>query len=130
MPVTVVPGPQPLPIAINSHGPAYGPYRWLPSPRLTEELERRNLRPVALRDAAVVADISMGPWGRPDVTRPVEVYLLRDGHRRCAGRILVSGASGFDQFYLLSPWMAEVLARALAGPPPLPVDLPCGEWRP
>jgi hypothetical protein len=95
------------------------------------ELKRRNLEDVGHSllgfgddHALLEGEIETSPLGGP---RAVEVYLVRDGHHTCAGRVLVPRwGRRPDVLEFLAPWIAEVLARAVVSPATAALDTPCG----
>jgi hypothetical protein len=121
-PPTVVPGPAPVPVALEVRQA-----RWTigrkqdQASALRIELERRNMRLVSRRDAAVIAWVDDG---LPNYARVVDMYVLREQHSYCVARIRIPDPS-FSTHLFLAGWLAEILARAIVSPPHTLPDASC-----
>jgi hypothetical protein len=119
---TRVPGPQAFPIACDAQPVFYsagGPAFF--NETLKAELARRNIRVVGEKDAAAVAQIDLGvPAYRP----AVEVYLVRDGKRMCAGRLLVPDHA-VTTMDVAAQVVAEIIAKAIVDPGSMLREPPC-----
>jgi len=108
--VTRVPGAQPVPVAVEiTH------WARVYNPPLTDfhaQLERRNLRVVARKDAAVLVNIDPGVGAN---RHAMDIVMTRGGRQTCLGRIWVPSFYRFP-FYVLEEWVAEIIAQGVAGP--------------
>ncbi len=119
---TRVPGPEAFPIAFDAQPVRFaagGPVFF--DETLRDQLSRRNIRVVGVKDAAAVAQIDLGvPGYRPSL----EVYLVREGRRMCAGRLLVPDHA-MTTMDVAAEMVAEIIARAIVSPQSTLRDPPC-----
>ncbi|HEX8793338.1 MAG TPA: hypothetical protein VF765_20485 [Polyangiaceae bacterium] len=119
---TRVPGQQAFPIAVDAQPvffSAGAPVFF--DATLRDQLARRNMRVVGVKDAAAVAQIDLGvPGYRP----AVEVYLVREGKRMCAGRLLVPDHA-MTTMDVAADVVAEIIAKAIVAPESTLRDPPC-----
>ena len=119
---TRVPGPQAFPIALDAQPVLFsagGPVFF--DATLRDQLARRNIRVVGVKDAAAVAQIDLGvPGYRP----AVEVYVVREGRRMCAGRLLVPDHA-MTTMDVAAEVVAEIIAKAIVAPESTVRDPPC-----
>ncbi len=119
---TRVPGPQAFPIAFDAQPVLFsagGPVFF--DATLRDQLALRNIRVVGVKEAAAVAQIDLGvPGYRP----AVEVYLVREGRRMCAGRLLVPDHA-MTTMDVAAEVVAEIIARAIVSPESTLRDPPC-----
>lgn len=119
---TRVPGGAAFPIAFDAQPVLFsagGPVFF--DETLRDQLARRNIRVVGVKDAAAVAQIDLGvPGYRP----AVEVYLVREGRRMCAGRLLVPDQA-MTTMDVAAEMVAEIIARAIVAPESTLRDPPC-----
>jgi hypothetical protein len=119
---TRVPGADAFPVAVDAqpvHFAAGGPIFF--DGTLRDQLARRNIRVVGLKDAAAVAQIDLGV---PGYRRSVEVYLVREGKRMCAGRLLVPDHAP-TTMDVAAEMVAEIIAKAIVAPESTLRDPPC-----
>jgi hypothetical protein len=119
---TRVPGAQAFPVAVD----AQRVYFTAGSPiffdgTLRDQLARRNIAVVGVKDAAAVAQIDLGV---PGYRRSVEVYLVREGRRMCAGRLLVPDQA-MTTMDIAAEMVAEIIAKAIVAPEATLRDPPC-----
>lgn len=119
---TRVPGADAFPVAVDAqpvHYAAGGPIFF--DGTLRDQLARRNIRVVGVKDAVAVAQIDLGvPGYRPSV----EVYLVREGKRMCAGRLLVPDHA-MTTMDVAAEMVAEIIAKAIVAPESTLRDPPC-----
>ncbi len=119
---TRVPGAEAFPVAFDAQPVFFTAGRPLFfDETLKAQLARRNIRVVAPRDAAAVAQIDLGLYGYRSA---VEVYLVREGKRMCAGRLLVPDHS-MTTMDVAAEMVAEIIARAIVAPDATLRDPPC-----
>jgi len=119
---TRVPGPQAFPVAFDAQPVLFSagaPIFF--DETLKSQLARRNIRVVGARDAAAVAQIDLGV---PGYWPAVEVYLVREGRRMCAGRLLVPDHA-MTTMDVAADVVAEIIARAIVAPEATLRDPPC-----
>lgn len=119
---TRVPGAEAFPVAVDAQPvffAAGGPIFF--DGTLRDQLARRNIRVVGVKDAAAVAQIDLG---LPTYRRAVEVYLVREGKRMCAGRLLVPDQA-MTTMDIAAEMVAEIIARAIVTPESTLRDAPC-----
>jgi hypothetical protein len=119
---TRVPGAEAFPIACDAQPvffSAGGPVFF--NETLKSQLARRNIRVVGVKDAAAVAQVDLGLYG---YKRAVEVYLVREGRRMCAGRLLVPDHA-VTTMDVAAEMVAEIIARAIVAPESTLRDPPC-----
>lgn len=119
---TRVPGPQAFPIACDAQ-PAFfsagAPVFF--DGTLRTELARRNIRVVGVKDAAAVAQIDLGLRA---YRQAVEVYLVREGKRMCAGQVLVPDHA-MTTMDVAAGMVAEIIAKAIVDPGATLREAPC-----
>jgi hypothetical protein len=119
---TRVPGPEAFPIACDAQPVLFSAGRPIFfDETLKSQLARRNIRVVGVKDSAAVAQIDLGLWGYRSA---VEVYLVREGKRMCAGRLLVPDQS-MTTMDVAAEMVAEIIARAIVAPDSTLRDPPC-----
>jgi hypothetical protein len=119
---TRVPGPEAFPIACDAQQVLFSAGRPVFFDQtLKSQLARRNIRVVGVKDAAAVAQIDLGLWGYRSA---VEVYLVRDGRRMCAGRLLVPDQA-MTTMDVAAEMVAEIIAQAIVAPDATLRDSPC-----
>jgi hypothetical protein len=119
---TRVPGPESFPIAFDAQPVRFGaggPVFF--DETLRDQLARRNIRVVGMTDAAAVAQIDLGV---PGYQPSLEVYLVRDGKRMCAGRLLVPDHA-VTTMDVAAEMVAEIIAKAIISPESTLRDPPC-----
>jgi len=119
---TRVPGPEAFPIACDAQPVLFSAGRPVFfEETLKSQLARRNIRVVDVKDSAAVAQIDLGLWGYRSA---VEVYLVREGKRMCAGRLLVPDQA-MTTMDVGAEIVAEIIARAIVAPESTLRDPPC-----
>ena len=119
---TRVPGPEAYPIAFDAQPvffSAGAPVFF--NATLRDQLSRHNIRVVGVKDAAAVAQIDLGVLG---YSRALEVYLVREGKRMCAGRVLVADHA-MTTMDVAAELVAEIIAQAIVAPDSTLRDPPC-----
>jgi hypothetical protein len=119
---TRVPGQDAFPIACDAQPVLYSAGRPIFfDETLKSQLARRNIRVVGVKDSAAVAQIDLGLWGYRSA---VEIYLVREGKRMCAGRLLVPDYA-MTTMDIAAEMVAEIIARAIVAPESTLRDAPC-----
>ncbi|HTQ42168.1 MAG TPA: hypothetical protein VMI75_05365 [Polyangiaceae bacterium] len=119
---TRVPGAEGFPIAFDAQPVRFaagGPVFF--DETLKSQLARRNIRVVGVKDAAAVAQIDLGV---PGYQPSLEVYLVREGKRMCAGRLLVPDHA-VTTMDVAAEMVAEIIAKAIVSPDLVLRDPPC-----